>query len=75
MPHSPGIKGGPGPSYLQEQQPPKALADAFNITAVAAPLPDHLSGERKVLQEQFEERTKKKTRLKVLEVDLYLLLS
>lgn len=47
MPHSPGIKRGPGPSYLQEQQPPKALADAFNIRAVAAPLPDHLSGEIK----------------------------
>lgn len=45
MPRSPGIKSGPGPSYLQEQQPLKTPADAFNIPAAAAPLPDHLRGQ------------------------------
>lgn len=70
MLHSPGIKRGPGPSYLQEQQPPKTPDDAFNIRAVAAPLPDHLGGKEagvgKVVEEQTEERMK--VQMKLLEV-------
>lgn len=70
MPHSPGIKRGPGPSYLQEQQPPKAPADAFNTPAAAAPLPDHLRGEGvgRESSDRSSSRRGRKTRLELLEV-------